>query len=206
LKFKSDPRGLIPRPETEFVVSTALELIEGRTGLNVLDLACGSGNIIVSMAVKGGEQNYYASDISSNAIDLSKENAVLNGVEKTIDFRCGNVFEPFRESLNQFDLILSNPPYIKNSDFDNLHEQIRKHEPLEALFSGDDGLDFIRQMIYEAQRYLKADGYLIFEIGMGQVEMIRQLTDELSDFRFEKTVQDYNGIDRIIVLKLMASS
>jgi release factor glutamine methyltransferase len=201
VRLKCDRRALIPRPETEFVVSKGLEVIGDRKGLNILDLACGSGNIVVAMAVENPEQNYYASDLSADAIDLAKENAELNAVSDKINFLCGNIFSPFKDKNILFDIILANPPYIREGDFELLHEQIRRYEPTRALLSGESGLEFIKQMLDEAPACLKPDGYLIFEVALGQAVDIRDLVAQSQSFEFLETVVDYGGIDRVVVLK-----
>ena len=202
LKFKSDSRALIPRPETEFVVSEALELLKDSSGLNILDLACGSGNIVVSLTVTAPDHKYSASDISSGAVALAQENAELNSVEDKIEFYTGSLFEPFKDANLRFDLICANPPYIKTAEREQLHEQVREYEPNQALFSGEDGLDFIREMLAQAPDFLSPQGYLIFEIALGQVADIKSILNEQGEFDLLKIAWDYNDIERVLVLRL----
>ena len=200
LPFKADKRALIPRPETEFVVSEGLEWLKAGSEMNVLDLACGSGNIVVSLAVNAPAHNYYAADLSSEAVELAKENAELNQVSQKIKYHQGNLFEPFQNMKIKFNLICANPPYIKTGEFDQLHEQVKKYEPSQALFSGVDGLDFIREMLIQAPQHMCRKSRLIFEIAMGQVEDIKALLSEQDFLALASTGRDYNDIERVIVL------
>jgi release factor glutamine methyltransferase len=202
VRLKCDRRALIPRPETEFVVSKGLNLIKGRKGLNILDLACGSGNIAVAMAASNPYQNYCASDLSLDAVNLARENAELNDVSDRIEFHQGNLFEPFKNKDIIFDLILVNPPYIKESELAKLHEQVRKYEPQLALSSGQDGLDFIRQMLLEAPVYLKPGGHLISEVAFDQMNTIKNIVESETEFDVDEIVKDYSGVQRVIVLNL----
>ncbi|NIP43591.1 MAG: peptide chain release factor N(5)-glutamine methyltransferase [candidate division Zixibacteria bacterium] len=202
IRLKCDRRALIPRPETEFVVSKGLNLIKGRKGLNILDLACGSGNISVAMAASNPYQNYYASDLSLDAVALAKVNAELNDVSDRIEFHQGNLFEPFKKKEIIFDMILANPPYIKESELEILHEQVRKYEPQLALTSGQDGLDFIRRMLLEAPDYMKPEGHLISEVAFDQMDTIKDLVESETEFDVDEVIRDYSGIERVIVLKL----
>jgi release factor glutamine methyltransferase len=202
VRLKCDRRALIPRPETEFVVSKGLNLIKGRKGLKILDLACGSGNIAVAMAASNPYQNYYASDLSLDAVKLARENAELNDVSDRIEFHQGNLFEKFKNKAIIFDMILVNPPYIKESELAKLHEQVRKYEPQLALTSGQDGLDFIRRMLLEAPAYLKPGGYLISEVAFDQMNTIRNIVETETEFDLGEVIRDYSGVERVIVLKL----
>ncbi|HDS01263.1 MAG TPA: peptide chain release factor N(5)-glutamine methyltransferase [candidate division Zixibacteria bacterium] len=202
IRLKCDRRALIPRPETEFVVSKGLNLIKDKKGLNILDLACGSGNISIAMAASSPYQNYYASDLSLDAVSLARENAELNDLADRIEFHQGNLFEPFKKKDIVFDMILANPPYIKESELAKLHEQVRKYEPQLALTSGQDGMDFIRQMLTEAPEYLNRRAYLIFEVAFDQMDTIRDLAENETKFDVVEVVEDYSGIERVIVLRM----
>lgn len=202
ITLKCDRRALIPRPETEFVVGSALKLVGKSKGLKVLDLACGSGNIVVAMAVNKPGQEYFASDLSADAVGLAKENAELNNVSDKIKFYCGNMFAPFKNQDLKFDMIVVNPPYIREGELEMLHEQVKRYEPRKALISGEDGLDFIREMLGLAPQYLKPGSYLISEVAMGQAPTIRDLVREGSDFEYIEAIADYSGIERVMILRL----
>ncbi len=202
IPLKCDRRALIPRPETEFVVSKGLNLIKGRRDLNILDLACGSGNISVAMASCNPYQNYYASDLSPDAIALAKENAELNEVADRIEFHSGSLFAPFKDKDIIFDMVLANPPYIKESELESLHIQIREYEPQIALTSGEDGMELIRQMFSEGPDFMKPGAYLISEVAFDRMDTIKDLVENETRYKVVETVKDYSGIERIVVLKL----
>ncbi|MBD3381541.1 MAG: peptide chain release factor N(5)-glutamine methyltransferase [candidate division Zixibacteria bacterium] len=201
IKYKCDRRALIPRPETEFVVQSALKYIDRHRGLRILDLGCGCGAIVVAVAVKNPDQDYFASDVSTDAIELARENASLNDISDKIEFRTGSMLSPFKNDDLKFNLVLSNPPYIKSGEFELLHEQIKRFEPRRALLAGPDGLEFIRQMISEASEHLQTDGFLIFEVGLGQAELIREFISSRSAFEYVESVVDYRGVKRVVVLR-----
>jgi len=201
LGFQCDRRARIPRPETEFVVSKGLELLSGKSGLDVLDLGTGSGNIVVAMAKNDPRQKYYASDLSEDALTLAKENTIRHGLKDRIKFFCGNIYAPLVMEHLLFDLILANPPYIRAGEFMNLSEQIRRYEPLKALIAGADGLEFIRPMLKDAPLVMRPGGYLVFEMAQGQAPAIRSLLDQQKELRIVETIEDYSGVERVMVIR-----
>ncbi|MCK5595179.1 peptide chain release factor N(5)-glutamine methyltransferase, partial [bacterium] len=143
----------------------------------------------------------YASDISEDALGISKKNAKKNKVEKSIKFLCGNLFEPF-EYLNldgKIDFITSNPPYISSADFEKLPVDVKQYEPKIALDGGVNGIDFYPKLIKGAERLLKPNGFLAMEIGYGQVEGIKKLVSLCGSFFKPEIVPDYGGIERVII-------
>ena len=186
-KIKVDRRVLIPRPETEEVVSKALEFIDENS--SVLDLCTGSGAIAITVQ-KEKNCRVTATDISEDAITLAKENADINGAK--VNFVIGNLFENITE---KFDVIISNPPYIKRSDMEKLDVEL-SFEPQNALDGGEDGLAFYRLIASLFKNYLNENGKLILECGLNQSEEICKLfTDKAEVYK------DLNGIDRIVVVK-----
>lgn len=186
---KVDERALIPRPETEEVVLKALSYINENS--RVLDLCTGSGAIAI--AVKK-EKNCLvsASDVSKDALTLAKENASLNNIE--IDFIESNLFENIEE---KFDVIISNPPYIKTSDIDKLQKEIG-FEPMLALDGGEDGLAFYRLIARDFEKHLNQNGKLVLECGEGESKDIVKIFGAYKTAVFN----DLNGKDRIIVVEL----
>lgn len=187
-KFKVDERVLIPRPETEEVVDKAMPYI--RPNSYVLDLCTGSGAIAV--AVKKSKGCFvYATDISEDAVNLAKENAELNDAE--VIFSVGNLFEPLDR---KFDVIISNPPYIKRDDIKGLERELF-YEPNIALDGGEDGLDFYRRIKDNFTDYLKENGTLVLEVGDKQAELVQEI------FKDYETIvrQDLNGVERIVIVK-----
>jgi len=194
---------LIPRQDTETLVTEVVSIINGRGNkrLSVLDLGCGSGAIAISVAKMCENVSVSASDVSGAALATAKKNARLLRAEK-VKFFEGDLFEPFKGRFMQekFDIIASNPPYIRSGDIAALQREIRDHEPLSALDGGADGLDFYRKIIPDAHRHLKKDGMLVLEIGadqVGGVLMIAADTGEYGDFR---VVKDLAGKDRVLEL------
>lgn len=178
---------LIPRPETELLVEEALNSIE--EGARVLEIGPGTGIISIALA-KHKKCQVTAVDISDQAVALTKKNAAYNGVE--IEVIQGNLYEPVD---GEFDLIISNPPYIKEAYRDMLDKEL-SYEPDQALFSGQDGLDLIRLMIKEAPLYLKDKGLVLVEFGYDQGKEVKSLFKEhgFQDIIIKK---DYSGHDRI---------
>lgn len=187
-RIKTDERALIPRPETELLVYNALKYIDETK--TVLDLCTGSGAIAVVISKETGAK-VYASDISLDALKLAKENEGLNGA--LITFVPSDMFETF--DVEKFDVIISNPPYIKSEDVKGLQREIREFEPIMALDGGEDGLHFYRVIAKDAPKHLNKGGMLFLECGAGQAEDIKNLLDEFSQVEI---IKDYENIDRII--------
>ena len=186
--IKVNENVLIPRPETELLVYTALNYISKDT--KVLDLCTGSGAIAISIN-KQKNAHVCAVDVSEKALDLAKENAKLNGAD--VEFIQSDMFSAL--SNKKFDVILSNPPYIKKADLTLLQREVKDFEPMLALDGGDDGLDFYRTIAKNAKSYLNDKGVLIMECGLGQAQDIKNL---LTDFSVVEIIKDYENIDRII--------
>ncbi|HCH74192.1 MAG TPA: peptide chain release factor N(5)-glutamine methyltransferase [Clostridiales bacterium] len=187
--IKVDERVLIPRPETEILVDTALKYID--SGKTVLDLCTGSGAVAIAVQKKTGAR-VSATDVSDKAIELAKENAALNGAK--IEFVTGDLFAAVKG--RKFDVILTNPPYIKSADIETLQTEVKDFEPKLALDGGEDGLDFYKRIFAEAQNYLNASGVIIAECGAGQAEEIKRIA---AGKFLVSAVKDYENIDRIIV-------
>jgi release factor glutamine methyltransferase len=199
-EFKVDQRALIPRPETEILVSCALDKLRlmGKTGqLKILDLGTGSGCIAVSLAKLLPQAVVWASDISFLALQLAQENADLHKVK--IKFLAGDIFSALEKDHEKFDLIISNPPYISKDEFCNLAKEI-SFEPVLALEAGRDGLDFYRRIISQAALYLNVDGLLVLEAGADQAERICAICNE-QNFSVLDIIKDYNNIKRVVVAK-----
>ncbi len=206
LEFKIRPGVFIPRPETEILVETAIARTkdEGRRtkDVKILDIGTGSGNIAVSLAKHILNARITALDVSSEAIALAQENAKLNCVQEKIDFVQTDIFSPSaicHLPSAIYDVIVSNPPYIKSADIENLQIEVR-HEPRMALEAGKDGLDFYRKIIELSKKILKPSGILLFEIGFGQAPDIRHIIRDYAMLKIVETVRDYSGIERVITV------
>lgn len=201
LEFKVDQRALIPRPETEILVSCALEKLKSSGKIaqpKILDLGTGSGCIAVCLAKLLPQALIWATDVSSAALQLAQENADLHKVK--VKFLLGNIFSALKRSQDKFDLIISNPPYIARKEFSGLAKEI-SFEPALALKAGIDGLDFYRRIISQAADYLKDDGCLILEMGMGQRSFIENILRKSKNFKVIEVIKDYNNIERVIVVR-----
>lgn len=203
LKLIVGPGVLIPRPETEFMADHAIKQLSALSSqFIVLDVCTGSGCLALAIAKEFPSFEVYGTDISDVAIDYANMNAWVNGI-KNAGFLSGSLFQPIERMASshsdpfKFDLIISNPPYIKRDDIQCLQSEIRDWEPLIALDGGADGLEFYRELIPAARDYLNKDGRIIFELGIGQAESITEMLS-YSGYSQIETAEDLAGIERII--------
>jgi len=201
--FFVDKNVLVPRQETELLVEKVIEVLKPlqKKKVFILDIGTGCADIAVSIAKLLKNSKVYASDISSKALMVAKKNAVLNKVKNKITFLKGNLFEPCKKIKQKFDLIVSNPPYVPSNEIDRLQKELQ-FEPRIALDGGKDGLDFYRKLVNEAPLYLKKNGCLVFEIGIGQAKKIEQIIKEEKKFEKAQIFKDYGSIERIICVFL----
>lgn len=202
-RFKVDNRVLIPRPETEILVETAIRQSTVRSPQStaaILDIGTGSGCIAVSLAKFLPQAKITAVDISSDALSAAKENVLLNGIEERVNFVQSDLFSSPELSGRSYGLIVSNPPYIPAEDIKGLQREI-SYEPRLALDGGSGGLDFYRRIIAEAPQFLKNDGLLIMEMGYSQFSEIKNIFEKTGNLEIIEVVKDYNSIDRVIVSK-----
>ena len=189
LTFRVTPHVLIPRADTEALCEKALEVLpeNGR----VLDLCTGSGALATAIAHNRKDARVFASDLSTDALLIARENAARNHADVT--FYQGDLFEPLTGLI--FDLIVSNPPYISGEDMHTLQPEV-KQEPQMALYGGEDGLDFYRRIVEKAPQYLSENGWLCFEIGDTQAKDVISLMQQ--DFEEIACFQDLSGLDRVV--------
>lgn len=199
LRFKVDERVLVPRPETEILVEKTLEVGSQKRKIKILDIGTGSGCIAIALARTLPDVEITASDISGGALELAKENARINAVDSKIDFVRSDLFDNI--GYKEYDLIVSNPPYIAAGDIGSLPEDVQ-HEPAIALDGGNNGLDFYRRIISRGKEFLKNGGFILFEIGFGQSDKIKGIFSTVSGFEIVDVVKDYNDIERVIVARL----
>jgi release factor glutamine methyltransferase len=194
LPFQVTRDVLIPRPETEHLVEKVVELAGRFAAPRIVDVGAGSGAIAVALAAKLPEARVTAIDISDAALALAKRNAAGNGVADRIRFLAGDLLGPI--SGEQFEIIVSNPPYVAEGDRDSLAVEVREYEPPVALFAGADGMDVYRRLIPQAFRALARGGFIALEIGYGQNAAIRAL---LAGAGFEdvELTADLQGIPRV---------
>ena len=230
LEFYVDENVLIPQPDTEILVETAIKIIEKRNLKNkeiiknydtekakenkqvqVLDLCTGSGCIGISIAKYVANTKVIVADISKEAIQIAKKNAILNNVEERIEFIVSNLFENIGQK--QFDYIVSNPPYIETDAIKTLSKEVQ-NEPKLALDGGEDGLKFYKEILKNAYKYLLPNGYLILEIGYNQAEKIINIYKENFENKLKSNkssenlvletksaIKDLGGNDRVLIFK-----
>ncbi len=205
LKFKVNGSVLIPRQDTEPLVELALEKAKAKKpNLSILDMCCGSGAIGVSMAHFIPKSKVTACDMSDEILDMARKNAMLNGVEKRIDFLKTDMFTvKNRKNKNtpmkgRFDMILCNPPYIPSDVIPTLQKEIRDYEPVSALDGGSDGLDFYRIIAKEAAEHMKENGILMMEIGSDQSAAVTDLLKREEQYSDIEVSRDLAGLDRIV--------
>ena len=199
LDFKVTPEVLVPRPETEILVETLLAMY-AKTPANgpvrILDIGTGSGIIAVSAAREIPDSRVTATDISSEALAVARENAETHAVSDRICFVQGDLFADAPEA--PYDFIVSNPPYIETGRMSGLMPDVREFEPRSALDGGADGLDYYRRIVPGALDYLKPGGGLIFEIGETQAQAVSKLLRVEGEYESVEVIRDYGGYDRVV--------
>lgn len=193
-EFSVTPDTLIPRPETELLVEKAIEAAEGMRHPMILDIGTGSGNIAISLTKYLEECKITASDISGAALSVAAANSEALGSSGRIMFlRCDGL-SAFKEK-RIFDMVIANPPYVSEKDMLELPEEVRL-EPREALYGGEDGMDFYRKIIGAAPVLIKEGGYILLELGYDQADKVRDMLG-FHGFSDIDIYRDYCGIERI---------
>ncbi len=189
---------LIPRPETELMAEHAIKLLGAKNTdqISVLDLCTGSGCMALAIAVKFPYALVYGVDISEKAIRYARINAKQNNI-KNVFFYCGDLFSTVKK-IKSFDLIISNPPYIKSDDIKDLQPEIRDWEPLSALDGGIDGLVYYRKIVSAARQILNNKGILMLELGDGCAQPVKEIFED-SGYSSIEILKDYSGKERIIL-------
>ena len=199
LKITSDC--MIPRPETELLVERAVEFLRTRTGRQfVCDLCTGCACIAVAIANNCHDSQIIATDISDAALKIAAENTEKYNLKGRIQLICGDLFDPVVPQLDaeKFDLIVCNPPYVSEHEFNALDKTVKDHEPRLALYAGTDGLDVYRRIAEKADDFLKPDAALILEIGYSQGKAVRELLEKMDCFTEIKIEKDFHNNDRIV--------
>ena len=199
LDFFVDENVLIPRQDTEILVEEVIEIAKKINAKKILDLCTGSGAIAISLAKYLSNTQMTALDISSKALEVAKLNAKTNNVESQITFVESNLLENLPKE--KYDIIVSNPPYIKQDIIKELDREVQK-EPHIALDGGKDGLDFYRKIIDSGYEYLKYGGYLCLEIGYDQKEEVMNLLDNNGQYINKICIKDLYDNDRVIIAKV----
>jgi release factor glutamine methyltransferase len=194
---------LIPRPETECLVERALEHLARESNSQpkfILELGTGSGAVILALASENSRHFYSGTDISINAIQVARRNAIRHDLHTRVHFIVADWLRAFPVKSGLFDLIVSNPPYVRSGDLVKLQPEIQAYEPLLALNGGKDGLCSLRQIIQSAYFYLKPSGVLLLEMGADQKTQLKQIIDECEHYENIRFYKDYSGYDRIVAM------
>ena len=193
-RFVVNQDTLIPRPETELLVENLIKTFKNKQ-ISILDIGTGSGCIIISLLINLKRSNGIGVDISRNAISMAKMNARKHNLFNRVKF----FIQSFENISNKkFDLIVSNPPYIRKKDIKNLSDDIKRYEPLVALDGGNDGLDLIKKVIYKSKEILKINGMLALEIGNGQIKKVSKILID-NNFRTKLVIKDYKDNIRCVL-------
>lgn len=198
-KIKVSPDVLIPRIETELLFERVLEKIKEKISPVILDLCCGSGCLGVCLKKHFPSSTIFLSDISKKALSVAKKNAEMNGV--SLFFLEGDFLEPFKDKNILADVIVCNPPYVSNKEYQELDFSVRGYEPRVALTDEKDGLLFYERLARDASLVLKRGGLIALEIGASQKEEVKKIFS-CSSFKRFLCEKDYAGHDRFIFLEL----
>jgi release factor glutamine methyltransferase len=207
LEFEVNRDVLIPRPETELLVEAALGALCDKPDARVLDLGTGSGAIAVTIAVKARQAMVTATDISDAALEVARRNARRHGCENRIEFLHGDEFAAIPCSHPKFDLILCNPPYIRDDEIARLQPEVARYEPSMALRGGNDGLDFYRHIAASAGSFLRpvdpsaTGGEVIVEVGAGQAAQVVRILQQ-GGCGIIETIKDLAGHERVVRARL----
>lgn len=205
LDFEVTPAVLIPRPETEFVVTAALESIAGKADARVLDIGTGSGAIAIAIAVNAPRAHLTALDISADAIAVASRNALRHQVQDRMTLRRADCFDVLDggEPLGTFEVVLSNPPYLDDAEIAGLEPDVRGYEPRIAMNAGVGGMEIHRRIIAGAFAHLAVGGELVLEVAMGQAEVVTKLIGE-TGLRVVAVINDFAGHPRVVRARRVA--
>ena len=197
LSFRVTPAVLVPQPDTEILVQAALDRLAAKPAARIADIGTGSGAIVLSLLYYRKELQASAVDISADALAVAAENAASLGVAERVMFCEGDLLAPL--AGQQFDAIVSNPPYIPTADIAGLAPEVRTAEPMGALDGGADGLVFYRRLVADAPALLVSDGFLAMEVGIHEAAPVAALAQASGAFARTEVLKDLAGIERVVV-------
>lgn len=197
LKLIVNENVLIPRPETELLVEKIINDSDKSNNLKILDIGVGSGNISLSILKYLPNSKVVAIDISKTALDVANQNAEINSLQDRIEFRLFDIMNDNLNSLGKFDLIVSNPPYVSENDYESLEPELKNHEPKIALTDNSNGISFYKHIVEASDQLLKKPGKIYFELGIDQSAQVQEYFKQ-NNFTNIKITKDYSGIERII--------
>ena len=196
MQFKVTRDVLIPRSETEILVEEVINFAKDKSGLKILDIGTGSGNIPIALAKNLTNAEITSVDVSTKAIEVAKENALLNNVETKVEFILSDI-NHLKIETGSFDIVVSNPPYISAEEYPTLQKEIVDYEPSIALTDSNDGLDFYRTIAEKSKSFLKKEGKIFFEIGKEQFDDVEKILMK-NNYLNIKITKDYQQIERVI--------
>jgi release factor glutamine methyltransferase len=208
IELLSDKRALIPRKETELLGRKSLELsdriVKSKGKINVIDVCCGSGNLGIAIAYYNPDCHVYSTDISEEAVELTQDNINILKLNSRVQVMQGDLLSAFEtdDYYEKIDLIICNPPYILSSKVQKMDSEIASNEPVLAFDGGMLGIKIIQKLIHEAPRFLKNEGWLAFEVGLGQGQLISQLCERTRLFSQIETVSDDSDHIRVILAQI----
>lgn len=199
IELEVDPRVLIPRPETELLVETALDFVKQRFGEHgpcfIADVGTGSGAMAIALALRLPQARVWATDVSPGALDVARLNCARHGVGDRVELLPGDLLEPLSRPA---DVIVANLPYVKDADIPQLMPEVRDFEPLAALAGGADGLDLVRLLLARAGDHLRPRGAVMLEIGLGQAgEAVSTARKHFPESQVA-LIKDFAGIERVL--------
>lgn len=206
LEFHVSPAVLIPRPETEVLLQEALRAVDLNRNSVLVDVGTGSGCVAVTLATIVQRARILAVDRSPEALAAAKANAERLTVADRIEFIEGDLLSPLRDRglTGQVDVIVSNPPYIAESDWAGLQPEVRDFEPRSALVSGPTGTEFHERLLCDSKEYLAPGGSLVMEIGQGQRPAVQKMAEQLGGYTPVEIAKDGAGIERIVIVRRLS--
>lgn len=196
--FTVTPHTLIPREDTEGLVRLASQYLDNKSDAKVLDIGTGTGILAIMIAKLNPDASVFASDISIDAIQVAKQNALTHQVD--IEFTQSDLLNDIEPQ--KFDIIVSNPPYISEDELELMDESVKKHEPSLALFAKDDGLDIYKRLAEQVVDYITEQGLILLEIGFRQGESVSAIYQDQFPDAIIQVIQDLNGKDRYVQVQL----
>jgi len=200
LEFEVNESVLIPRPETETLVEMVMENLKNSSKCKIIDLGTGSGAIAISLVKNLRDSFVFAVDISRDALKVAKQNVKRHKVESQIEFVWGDLLKPLRNKNleGKIDCVVSNPPYVTQEEFEHLPTEVKDYEPIVALKTDEKGTFFHNKIIEGSIPFLKKDGMLALEVGLGQANKVADLIRDRKDFKDTEIKKDLGGIERIV--------
>lgn len=201
LEFSVSPAVLIPRPETELLIQYIVGHVHALSDATIVDVGTGSGCVAITLAARLKGRRILAIDRSPEALGVAQRNAVRHAVRDRIEWLEGDLLAPLRERqvADTIDVIVSNPPYISESDWAGLEPEVRVFEPRMALIGGTQGTEFHERLLRESREFLAPGGLLIMEIGVGQAATVRQFAEQIGGYTALRIIEDAAGIERVVM-------